>query len=290
MGQRKAERASVADEAPRTFGFIADASAWRDTAPVPSSSPLPPSSSLLAGDRGTAADWEGRLAALGQIMTREFGRSRLGRPIRGRTFGAAPGGAAATALLVVGATHGDEPASADAVWELADRLALAPPGADHVTVHVVPALNPDGLVAGTKNAASDVDLNRNFPARNFAREHAPGYDPGPAPLSEPETALLAHLVEDLRVGAVLSVHAPLACVNFDGPAEAWAGAIAAASGWPLRPSIGYPTPGSLGSWLGVDRGMPVLTLELPPGPLEGFRGPAVAALDAAVAWWDARNR
>jgi protein MpaA len=226
-------------------------------------------------------------------MTAEFGRSRLGRPIVGRTFGPTFGspigrstaGDAVKALLVVGATHGDEPASADAVWELAERLALSPPRDRQVAVHLIPALNPDGLVAGTKNAASDVDLNRNFPARNFAREHAAGYDPGPSPLSEPETALLARLINELRLGAVLSVHAPLACVNFDGPAEAWARAVSVASGWPLRASIGYPTPGSLGSWLGGDLGMPVLTLELPPGPLELFRGPAAAALDAALAWW-----
>lgn len=187
-------------------------------------------------------------------------------------------------MLVVGATHGDEPASAVAVWELAERLTQAPAGLGTARVHLVPALNPDGLVAGTKNSASDVDLNRNFPARNFARAHAPGYDPGPAPLSEPETALLARLVDQLDVRAVLSVHAPFACVNFDGPAAAWAAAVAAACGWPVRPSIGYPTPGSLGSWLGVDREIPVLTLELPPGPLDGFRPAATAALDAAVAW------
>jgi murein peptide amidase A len=211
----------------------------------------------------------------------------------GRTFAASGGGrdlgAPPQGLLVVGATHGDEPASAEAVWELAQRLIDSPPGG-RGAVHVVPALNPDGLVAGTKNSASDVDLNRNFPARTFTREHTPGYDPGPSPLSEPETALLARLIDEFRAGAVLSVHAPLACVNFDGPAEGWAGAVSASSGWPLRPSIGYPTPGSLGSWLGVDRGMPVLTLELPPGSLETFRAQAAAALDTAVAWWDARNR
>ena len=43
-----------------------------------------------------------------------------------------------------------------------------------------------------------------------------------------------------------------------------------------------PTPGSLGSWLGVDRGLPILTLELPPGPLAGFARQAAAALDTAV--------
>ena len=62
---------------------------------------------------------------------------------------------------------------------------------------------------------------------------------------------------------MVAVHAPFACVNYDGPAAAWADAVAAACGWPARADIGYPTPGSLGSWLGVDRGLPVLTLELP---------------------------
>lgn len=219
-----------------------------------------------------------------------LGSSRLGRPILGRTFGAGVVGAAVRparpgpTLVVVGATHGDEPASAEAVWELGERLAMTDHQAAQPPVLLIPALNPDGLVAGTKNAASDVDLNRNFPARNFARAHAPGYDPGPFPLSEPETALLARVVDERAAVAVVSVHAPFACVNFDGPAAAWAAAVSSACGWPARADIGYPTPGSLGSWLGIDRHMPLLTLELPPGALAGFRSQAARALDAAVAW------
>jgi murein peptide amidase A len=81
---------------------------------------------------------------------------------------------------------------------------------------------------------------------------------------------------------VVAVHAPFACVNHDGPAEAWAQAVAGACGWPARADIGYPTPGSLGSWLGRDRRWPILTLELPPGPYEPFRLQAQAALRAAL--------
>jgi len=151
-------------------------------------------------------------------------------------------------------------------------------------------VNPDGLAAGHKNSASDVDLNRNFPAANFERAHAPGYDPGPAPLSEPETAALACFIDDVAIDAVVAVHAPLSCVNYDGPAADWAAAVAQASGWPVRASIGYPTPGSFGSWLGIDRGLPILTLELPPGPLERFRAQADAALDRAVDYWNDAQR
>src|ERR671929_190416 len=73
-------------------------------------------------------------------------------------------------------------------------------------------------------------------------------------------------------------HAPFACINYDGPAAAWAQAVAAACGWPARADIGYPTPGSLGSWLGLDRRLPVITLELPPGDHARFAQEAQRAL------------
>jgi protein MpaA len=216
------------------------------------------------------------LSAVRALAFPEVGRSTEGRPIFGATWGGARG-----PLLVVGGVHGDEPSSVEAALALARRLAAgAVPGAAPLVL--VPALNPDGLARGAKNSARDVDLNRNFPARSFAKEHAPGYFPGPAPLSEPETRVLAALVDAHDPRGVVAIHAPFACVNYDGPARAWAEAVAAACGWPARGDIGYPTPGSLGSWLGVDRGLPVLTLELPPGPHAAFGQAAAAALDAAV--------
>ncbi len=215
------------------------------------------------------------VAAVDALGFEALGTSIEGRAIRGRRFG----GAGPT-VLVMGGVHGDEPASVEALIELAARLAVeARPGPP---IWLLPALNPDGVARGQKNSARDVDLNRNFPARSFSTSHAPGYFPGPAPLSEPETRVVADLVAREPIAAVVAVHAPFACVNYDGPAAAWAGAVAAACGWPARADIGYPTPGSLGSWLGIDRGLPVLTLELPPGPLAGFRGAAAAALDESI--------
>jgi len=211
----------------------------------------------------------------------ELGRSSEGRPIRGRRFGGA-----GPALLVMGGIHGDEPSGVEAVTALAVRM-LARTGAGsraHPTapVWVLPAANPDGIARGSKNSARDVDLNRNFPALSFTTDHSPGYFPGPAPLSEPETQLLAALIARERVAAVVAVHAPFGCVNYDGPAAAWAQAVAAACGWPPQADIGYPTPGSLGNWLGVDRGLPVLTLELPARELGLHTDQAAAALDEAV--------
>ena len=198
------------------------------------------------------------LASVRALGFDELGRSSEGRPIWGEVLGESSG----AALLVVGGVHGDEPSSVEALVALAERVRSGTLAAARLVL--VPALNPDGLARGAKNSARDVDLNRNFAAHNWRADHAPGYFPGMAPLSEPETRLLAELVEAHAVRGVVAVHAPFACVNYDGPARTWAEQVAAACGWPARGDIGYPTPGLLGSWLGVDRALPLLTLEPPP--------------------------
>jgi protein MpaA len=214
------------------------------------------------------------LAAVASLELPEVGRSSQGRVVSLGRFGPPEG----PVLLIVGGVHGDEPSSVAAAVELCDWLTAHPPARP---VWVMPVMNPDGVGDGRKNSAHDVDLNRNFPARNFQVEHQPGYDPGPAPLSEPESAALAAVIE-LGVTAVVAIHAPFACVNYDGPAADWAEKIAASCGWPAREDIGYPTPGSLGSWLGRDRGLPVITLELPAGGYENFRAQAQSALQTAI--------
>ena len=62
--------------------------------------------------------------------------------------------------------------------------------------------------------------------------------------------------------------------------------MARACGYPARASVGYPTPGSFGSAYGVDRGLPVITLELPSRESVGeadFDG-CLRALDCAMLW------
>lgn len=202
------------------------------------------------------------------------GASVEGRPIEVERFG--PEG---PALLVFGAIHGDEPGSMELCARLGARLRTAAPP---VRVIVIPALNPDGLERGHKDNARGVDLNRNFPARNWERAHPPGYDPGAQPLSEPESAALAALIEAELPSVLVAVHQPFRCVNWDGPARALAEKMSRACGYPLRESIGYPTPGSFGSLYGVDRGLPVVTLELPRPVEEPDFEACLAALDCAI--------
>lgn len=186
----------------------------------------------------------------------------LGHSVEGRTIEAERVGTGPVGLLVFGAIHGDEPQSAELCRRFLDALRPDPNGS-RAGVVVVPVVNPDGLAKGRKDNAHGVDLNRNFAASNWEAAHPPGYFPGAAPLSEPESAALARLIEEVAPRVLVAVHQPFRCVNWDGPAEALAQSMSAACGYPAVASVGYPTPGSFGSCYGVDRGLPVITLELP---------------------------
>jgi murein peptide amidase A len=216
----------------------------------------------------------GATTASSGIARRELARSREGRGIFACELGESGG------LLLFGAIHGDEPESAALCTRFLDRdaaRALAP-------LTVVTILNPDGFSRRHKDNAAGVDLNRNFAASSWQRAHPPGYDPGPRPLSEPESAALAALVEQRRPRVIVAVHQPFACVNWDGPAEALATRMGEACALPTRPSIGYPTPGSFGSWAGVDRGLSVITLEL---AAQVDAAALAAACDALLVAWEA---
>ena len=52
------------------------------------------------------------------------------------------------------------------------------------------------------------------------------------------------------------------CNNYDGPAQSLAEAMSKCNGYSVKENIGYSTPGSLGSWAGIDRMIPIITLEL----------------------------
>lgn len=189
-------------------------------------------------------------------------RSVEGRGIEVHRFGTGQ-----RPVLVLAAIHGNERTTAHVAGRLVELLRRDPSVAGGVPVVVVPVANPDGLAAGTRVNANRVDLNRNFPAANW-RPVGRGtqYFNGPAAASEPETRAIIRLVEELRPRRICSIHSigqGRQQNNYDGPAEGLARAMSRHNGYPASATIGYATPGSFGSWAGVDRGIPVITLELP---------------------------
>jgi protein MpaA len=188
----------------------------------------------------------------------EQGRSLEGRPIVARELAGGPG----APVLLFGAIHGEEPLGAYCLVKLAETLVGRLPLPRPTTI--VPVVNPDGYLVDRRQNSRGVDLNRNFPASNWQREHRPGYHPGEHPASEPETRFLMDLIERSRARRLIALHSPFRTVNYDGPARELAEGMAARNGYGVSADIGYPTPGSLGSYYARDLGYEVITLEIPP--------------------------
>jgi murein peptide amidase A len=186
--------------------------------------------------------------------TEVFGHSVERRPIAGAILGDGR-----ETCLLIGVVHGNEGAGAPLLEQLIVHVESNPEIAAGKRLVIVPVLNPDGLARGTRGNSRGVDLNRNLPASNWTPDRKHGAWPG----SEAETRVLLKIIRQFRPARILAVHAPLHCVNYDGPAVELARGMARAAGYPLRASIGYETPGSLGSYSGVELGIPTITFELP---------------------------
>jgi murein peptide amidase A len=169
-------------------------------------------------------------------------------------------------LLILAAIHGDE---AETTVAVSDAMRCLPNG--DLRAAVILCGNPDGMLRGTRGNARGVDLNRNFPTSNWkadpvfyksrandARDIA--LSPGPESASEPETQALIALIDRLQPRAVVSLHSALACVD-DSGASPLGRQLADRCALPFLTEIGYPTPGSMGTWAG-ERGLNLVTLEL----------------------------
>lgn len=190
-----------------------------------------------------------------------YGQSRLGLPLEVWV----PSGPCK--LLIHAGIHGEEGETtvvlSRALRSLSERSR---------SCAVVLGANPDGLIRGTRGNARAVDLNRNFPTKDWSPDlvmhrstmESPrdiNLSPGSSPGSEPETRALISLIDELRPDAVVALHAPLACMDdaTEGPLAAW---LAEQTGLPLVSDVGYPTPGSFGAW-GGEQGLNVVTYEFP---------------------------
>ncbi|MGY8815480.1 MAG: M14 family murein peptide amidase A [Gammaproteobacteria bacterium] len=170
-------------------------------------------------------------------------------------------------VLLLGGIHGDEYSSVSIVFKWLKTLDQFHSGLFHW--HIVPLVNPDGLLrdGSTRTNANGVDLNRNFPISdwnntalsywtNQANKSVRKY-PGPNAISEPETRLVVDEINKFNPDVIISVHAPHGVVDYDGPENG-----------PYKLGRLYLNllgtyPGSLGNYAGLQRQIPVVTIELP---------------------------
>lgn len=168
-------------------------------------------------------------------------------------------------------------------------------------VVVAPIVSPDSFFTRNPSRTNyrGVDVNRNFPTKDWDskalklwksryKEDKRRY-PGDKPLSEHETVFQVNLIKRYAPDKIISVHAPLTILDYDGPMlnvkkdnsknvaeaednESNEEVIQHASTLLLTMSEkakgyrikNYPFfPGSLGNYAGNERGIPTYTLELP---------------------------
>ncbi|MFP5520296.1 MAG: M14 family zinc carboxypeptidase [Bdellovibrionia bacterium] len=166
-------------------------------------------------------------------------------------------------VLVFSLIHGDETPAGSVGRYWMERLETIAP---RNSWRVVPILNPDGVLLKTRTNANKVDVNRNFPTKDWEEtalhywekqtKSNPRRFPGSVAGSEPETKCALYHIDDFKPDFIVSVHTPLKVLDFDGPK--------------INPpkfdylpwvSLGH-MPGSLGRFMWFERSTPVLTMEL----------------------------
>lgn len=163
-------------------------------------------------------------------------------------------------VLVIGVFHGDEP---QGFYLINKYLEYNP----DTKLLMIPCLNKFGYENNTRVNSNGVDLNRNYPAKNWILGGKDDFYGGNEPASEEETKFIISVIEKYNPNAILTLHAPYKVVNYDdggaeGTGKKLAERISEIIGYPVEENIGYPTPGSFGTWAGIERQIPVITLEL----------------------------
>ncbi|TNF05427.1 MAG: hypothetical protein EP326_00660 [Deltaproteobacteria bacterium] len=217
--------------------------------------------------------------------------SYLGRPLIWKSWGEETDVEKKNVTLIMCGVHGDEITPIKFCFDVIrsiDQMVYDPNSPFDIKnkmIVVAPLVAPDSFFKKlpTRTNHKGVDVNRNFPTKDWDadalrlwktryRSDKRRY-PGKRPLSEQETVFQVNLIKRYSPDKIISVHAPLTILDYDGPAkhgedkhEHAANQLLIqmskdASGYRIK---NYPFfPGSLGNWAGNERGIPTYTLELP---------------------------
>lgn len=166
-------------------------------------------------------------------------------------------------ILAMALVHGNEFESGTVARSWMIRLNKISPRNNW---RVIPVLNPDGFAKKIRTNGKGVDINRNFPTKDWeANAHAywkkftksdPRRYPGDSAGSELETKCALAQIEDFKPDLVVAIHTPYGVLDFDGPKLKYPNVS------DLRWKSLGTFPGSLGRFMWDDRKKPVLTIEL----------------------------
>jgi len=210
-----------------------------------------------------------------------------GTPLIWTVFGEEEKNSKNTTVVFCG-VHGDEITPIKFCFDLLDELNNTKEEHSEDLVIVAPCVNPDGFFKKkpTRTNSRGVDVNRNFHTSDWSKDALriwtnkfrkdPRRYPGKSAGSEQETVFQENLIKRYRPNKIISVHAPLSILDYDGPEDdanvkkSETGILAnqllvtmsaKASGYKIKK---YPYfIGSLGKWAGKEKNIPVYTIELP---------------------------
>ncbi len=216
-----------------------------------------------------------------------FSYSSRGNPLFYQEFGFDdPDNKGPVNLLLCG-VHGDEPPAVYLCFRMVrDILFDSPETLKNFKVIIAPIVNPDGFFANTRHNANGVDPNRNLPTKDWedsARKVWANYNndprkfPGETSGSEEESKFQTYLINKYKPDKIISVHAPLGFLDFDGPGDQkyydlvrvehrakYLGLNIEANSKRLLKLTDFRFfPGSLGNYAGNERKIPTYTAELP---------------------------
>lgn len=147
------------------------------------------------------------LEALAEAWPEEAELIDIGRSVQGRSITGLRIGSGDWRVRLLGAHHGDELSSAEVTLAAARWLLAELPSAE---VWVIPHINPDGVAAGSRYNARDVDLNRNYGYKWSADE----FRAGDQAFSEPESRAVRVLSSYRSFASGLSLHSGAALVCY----------------------------------------------------------------------------
>jgi len=190
---------------------------------------------------------------------------------------------ASTTIIFCG-VHGDEITPIKFCYDIMEFVnGLGDKLKGHRVV-IAPLVTPDSFLKKypTRTNARGVDANRNFPTKDWDKDairlwktrygSASRRFPGVKSKSEQEVYFQMNLINRYKPQKIISVHAPLTIIDYDGPESTHddkehvgksllVQMSKKADGYRVK---NYPFfPGSLGNWAGNERGIPTYTLELP---------------------------
>ena len=160
--------------------------------------------------------------------------------------------------LVIAGIHGDEDAGVPLIYDVIDFLKNHPQWLSERKFVFMPNVNPDGVARRSRTNVHGVDLNRNFPAKNW---RAQGINR--RPLSEPESQAIYSVIQRFRPIRLISIHQMRrgGLLDYDGPGKDLAAAMSKHCDLGIERLGGRP--GSLGSYFGLTLELPVITVEIP---------------------------